>query len=72
MTIADKIRGMTDDELAYFLADNEKFLACQFCGYSRKTGAGDYKCCADYDFGCVKEYAAALIQEYFLTSEFAE
>ena len=35
MTKADKIRSMSDDELADFLADEKKYNACNNCDFNR-------------------------------------
>lgn len=57
-TNADRIRSMTDEELAEFLS---KFSACNVCGYySNET----YRCDAESGFVCVKAYAEAIIGEW--------
>ena len=55
---ADRIRGMTGEELAEFLS---KFSACNVCKYfdSRID-----RCGADNNFICVKEYAEAIIGDW--------
>ena len=57
-TFGDKIRGMTDGELAKFLSE---FSACNVCKYfdSRID-----RCGADNNFICVKEYAEAIIGDW--------
>lgn len=60
MTNADKIRKMTNKELADFLADTDKFSACQHCDYLFKDCTCDF-CNAPSGFVCVKAYASALI-----------
>lgn len=55
-TNADKIRNMTDEELARFLSE---FQACCNCeSYDKKVG----RCRAN--FPCVKEYAEAIIGDW--------
>ena len=58
-TNADRIRSMSDDELADFLADEEIFNACNNCDFNRCNN-----CNAPIDFICTKGYATALIQEW--------
>lgn len=57
-TFGDKIRGMTDEELARFLSE---FSACNICEQFDKRldrcGAGNH-------FVCVKEYAEAIIGDW--------
>ena len=55
---ADRIRGMTDEELAKFLSE---FSACKVCEhYNKETD----RCYADSGFVCVKEYAQAIIGDW--------
>ncbi len=55
MTNGKKIKSMTDEELAKFLSE---FSACEVCEYYNKEAD---RCYADSGFGCVKEYAEAII-----------
>lgn len=55
MTNGEKIQRMTDEELAKFLSE---FSACKVCEYYNKEAD---RCGADNHFGCVKEYAEAII-----------
>lgn len=55
---ADRIRGMTDEELAKFLSE---FSACNVCG---QFDARLDKCNADNNFLCVKAYAEAIIGDW--------
>lgn len=55
---ADRIRGMTDEELAKFLS---RFSACNVCE-QLDTRLG--RCGADNHFVCVKEYAEAIIGDW--------
>ena len=52
---ADRIRSMTDEELAKFLSE---FSACKVCKQFDKRLD---RCGADNHFVCVKEYAEAII-----------
>ena len=55
---ADRIRGMTDEELARFLSE---FSACNICEQFDKRLD---RCGADNHFVCVKEYAQAIIGDW--------
>ena len=55
---ADRIRRMTDDELAKFLSE---FSACNVCEQFNKRLD---RCGADNHFVCVKEYAEAIIGDW--------
>ena len=55
---AQRIRNMTDEELAKFLSD---FSACNICEQFDKRLD---RCGADNHFLCVKEYAEAVIGEW--------
>lgn len=57
-TFGDKIRGMTDEELAKFLSE---FSACKVCEQFDKRLD---RCGADNNFLCVKEYAEAIIGDW--------
>ena len=58
MTHAQRIRGMTDEELAKFLS---VFSACKVCEHYSKEAD---RCYADSGFVCVKEYAEAIIGDW--------
>ena len=55
---ADRIRGMTGEELAMFLSE---FSACNICEQFDKRLD---RCGADNHFVCVKEYAEAIIGDW--------
>lgn len=55
---ADRIRGMTGEELANFLSE---FRACNVCEQFDKRLD---RCGADNNFLCVKEYAEAIIGDW--------
>ena len=55
---ADRIRGMTYEELAKFLSE---YSACQACKYFNEELD---RCDAGVDFLCVKEYAEAIIGDW--------
>ena len=55
---ADRIRGMTGEELAKFLSE---FSACKVCEHYNKEAD---RCYADSGFVCVKEYAEAIIGDW--------
>ena len=55
---ADRIRGMTEEELARFLSE---FSACNICEQFDKRLD---RCGADNHFVCVKEYAEAIIGDW--------
>ena len=55
---ADRIRGMTEEELARFLSE---FSACNICEQFDKRLD---RCGADNYFVCVKEYAEAIIGDW--------
>ena len=55
---AQRIRNMTDEELAKFLSE---FSACQACKYYDEEHDG---CGASINFTCVKEYAEAIIGDW--------
>lgn len=57
-TNADKIRNMTDEELAKFLSE---FSACKVCEHYNKEAD---RCYADNGFVCVKAYAEAIIGDW--------
>ena len=58
MTNAQRIRNMTDEELAKFLSE---FSACNICEQFDKRLD---RCGADNHFVCVKEYAEAIIGDW--------
>ena len=62
MTQADRIRSMSDEELADFLADSEIFSPCNNCDFHFADARND--CKAPDGFLCTKGYAAALIQKW--------
>ena len=55
---AQRIRNMTDGELAKFLSE---FSACKVCEHYNKEAD---RCYADSGFVCVKEYAQAIIGDW--------
>ena len=55
MTFGDKIRSMSDDELAKFLSE---FSACKVCEHFDNRLD---RCETDGDFLCVKAYAEEII-----------
>ena len=55
---ADRIRGMSCEELARFLSE---FSACKVCEHYNKEAD---RCGADNHFVCVKEYAEAIIGDW--------
>ena len=73
MTNGDKIRSMSDEELAVLLADHERFVPCQNCdyGFYEPHERVDYICKAPEEFVCSKRYAEALIMKW-LQSEVEE
>lgn len=58
MTNGEKIRAMTDEELAKFLTE---FRACNVCEQFDKRLD---RCGADNHFVCVKKYAEAIIGDW--------
>ena len=62
-TNADRIRSMSDEELAEFLADSEKFSPCNNCDFHFADAMND-DCKAPDGWICTKGYAAALIQKW--------
>lgn len=56
MTNGEKIRGMTDEELAKFLSG---FTACQLCEYYDK----EFDRCDSIPL-CVKKYAEAIVGDW--------
>ena len=58
MTNSERIRDMTDEELAKFLSE---FSACKVCEHYNKEAD---RCGADNHFVCVKEYAQAIIGDW--------
>lgn len=69
-TQADRIRSMSDEELADFLADSEIFSPCKNCDFHFVDAMND-DCKAPDGWICTKGYAAALIQKW-LQSEVEE
>lgn len=70
MTNAERIRKMTDDELADFLADPAKYEACNYCEYLfvKEEPYGQFrKCHCPEGFVCVKEYAAVLLYDWLIS-----
>ena len=65
MTQADRIRSMSDEELANILVQD---IPCKICEYWSKEISS---CNAPFEFMCTKGYAAALIQKW-LQSEVEE
>ena len=57
-TFGDKIRGMTDEELAKFLSE---FSACNVCEYYDPE---THRCDTDSNFLCVKAYAEEIIGDW--------
>lgn len=57
MTNADKIRSMSDEELAEFLIRQQ---ACDNCEYF----GGGSRCKAPNEFKCTNEYATAVVQKW--------
>ena len=55
---ADRIRNMTDEELAKFLSE---FSACNVCEYYDPE---THRCDTDSNFLCVKAYAEAIIGDW--------
>ena len=55
MTNGERIRGMSDEELAKFLSE---FSACSVCEHYVE---GPNKCDTDINFLCVKAYAEGII-----------
>lgn len=62
-TNADRIRAMSDEELAEFLADSEIFSPCKNCDFHFVDAMND-DCKAPDGWICTKGYAAALIQKW--------
>lgn len=62
-TNADRIRAMSDEELAEFLADPEKFSPCKNCDFHFADAMND-DCKAPDGWICTKGYVAALIQKW--------
>ena len=62
-TNADKIRNMTDEELAKFLSE---FSACNVCEYYDPE---THRCDTDSNFLCVKAYAEAIIGDWLKQPE---
>ena len=62
-TNADKIRNMTDEELAKFLSE---FSACKVCEYYDPE---THRCDTDSNFLCVKAYAEAIIGDWLKQPE---
>lgn len=60
---ADRIRGMTDEELAKFLSE---FSACKACKYFNEELD---RCGADSNFLCVKAYAEVIIGDWLKQPE---
>lgn len=69
-TNADRIRSMSDEELAEFLADSEIFSPCKNCDFHFVDAMND-DCKAPDGWICTKGYASALIQNW-LQSEVEE
>ncbi len=70
ITNADRIRSLSDEELAEFLADSEIFSPCKNCDFHFVDEMND-DCIAPDGWICTKGYAAALIQKW-LQSEVEE
>ena len=62
-TNADRIRSLSDEELAEFLADSEIFSPCKNCDFHFVDEMND-DCIAPDGWICTKGYAAALIQKW--------
>ena len=60
---ADRIRGMTEEELARFLSE---FSACNVCEYYDPE---THRCDTDSNFLCVKAYAEAIIGDWLKQPE---
>ena len=67
-TNADRIRNMSDEELADFLANCGDFRPCWQCDYVYVNRVDaevpTLGCTAPCDFVCTKKYAAALTQRW--------
>ena len=61
MTNADKIRSMSDEELAEFMANKGGYIACCQCDFFNHD---EEKCESPYGWLCTKGYASALIQKW--------
>lgn len=62
-TKADRIRSMSDEELAEFLADPEKFSPCKNCDFHFVDAMND-DCKVPDGWICTKGYASAFIQKW--------
>ena len=58
MTNGEKIREMSNEELAKFLSE---FSACEVCEHYNKEAD---RCYADSGFVCIKAYAEAIIGDW--------
>ena len=68
MTQADRIRAMSDEELAEFMANKGGYIACNQCDFFNHD---EEKCESPSGWLCTKGYAEALIHEW-LQSEVEE
>lgn len=68
-TNCDRIREMNDTELADFLTKIAPEIPCMKCSYGIKKTGFVPECGAPGDFLCVKEYAAALMQDWLTDKE---
>lgn len=67
-TNADRIRSMSDEELAEFMANKGGYIACCQCDFFNHD---EEKCESPSGWLCTKGYASALIQKW-LQSEVEE
>lgn len=68
LTNADRIRSMSDEELAEFMADKGGYIACCQCDYFNHD---DEKCEKPSGWKCTKSYGEELIHSW-LQSEAEE
>lgn len=59
-TNAERIRSMSDEELAEFMANKGGYIACRQCDFFNHD---EEKCESPSGWICTKGYAAALIQK---------
>lgn len=67
-TNADRIRAMSDEELAEFMANKGGYIACNQCDFFNRD---EEKCESPSGWLCTKGYAEALIHNW-LQSEVEE
>lgn len=61
MTNADRIRSMSDEELAEFMANKGGYIACSQCDFFNRDKE---KCESPSGWLCTKGYAEALIHKW--------